>query len=53
MNLNLVIIVLFILGCIAAFKAFGAEDPKQKKLYGLIALFIGGVLFYLSKFGPK
>jgi hypothetical protein len=46
-------ILLLILGCIAAYKAFGAEDPKQKKLYALIALFIGGILFYLGNIAPK
>jgi hypothetical protein len=49
----LVFILLFILGCISAFKAFGTEDPKQKKLYGFIALFIGGLLFILANFFLK
>jgi hypothetical protein len=51
--MNLIIIILFILGCISAYKAFGTEDPKQKKLYGLIALFIGGLLFALGNLVPK
>jgi hypothetical protein len=51
--MNLVIIVLFILGCAAAYKAFTAEDSRQKRLYGFIALFIGGVLFYLKNYVPK
>jgi hypothetical protein len=53
MDLNLLIIPLFILGCLAAYKAFGAEDPRQKKLYGFIALFLGGVLFVLGNFFLK
>jgi hypothetical protein len=51
--MNLVIILLFILGCISAYKAFSAEDPRQKKLYALIALFLGGILFYLGHITPK
>jgi hypothetical protein len=51
--MNLVIIILFILGCLFAYKAFGAEDPRQKKLYGFIALFIGGLLFYLGNYVLK
>jgi hypothetical protein len=53
MDLNWLIIPLFILGCLAAYKAFGAEDPRQKKLYGFIALFLGGVLFVLGNFFLK
>jgi hypothetical protein len=53
MNMNWLIILLFILGCVTAFKAFGAEDPRQKKLYGFIALFIGGVLFVLGNYFLK
>lgn len=45
-----IIILLFVLGCIAAIKAFGTEDPKKKKLYGFIALFIGGALFVLGNY---
>jgi hypothetical protein len=48
--MNFVIILLFILGCILAYKAFGTEDPKQKKLYGYLALFIGGLLFVLGNY---
>ena len=48
--MNLVMIILFILGCLSVIKAFGTEDPKQKKLYGYIALFIGCLLFILGKF---
>jgi hypothetical protein len=51
--MNWVIILLFVLGCIAAIKAFGTEDPKEKKLYGFIALFIGGALFVLGNFVIK
>jgi hypothetical protein len=51
--MNLVMIILFILGCVSAYKAFGTEDPKQKKLYGFIALFIGGLLFYLGNYVLK
>lgn len=50
MYINLIIIILFILGCLSAYKAFTAEEPKQKRLYGLIALFIGGVLFALRNY---
>jgi hypothetical protein len=53
MNKNLVIILLLILGCISAFKAFRSEDSKQKKLYAFIAIFIGGVLFVLGNLFPK
>jgi hypothetical protein len=53
MNLNLLIIILFILGCAAAYKAFNAEDPKQRKLYGFIALFLGGALFVLGNYVLK
>ena len=53
MDVTLLIIPLFILGCLAAYKAFGAEDPRQKKLYGFIALFLGGVLFVLGNFFLK
>jgi hypothetical protein len=53
MNMSWVIILLFILGCVTAFKAFGAEDPRQKKLYGFIALFIGGILFVLGNYVLK
>jgi len=49
--MNGLIIILFVLGCIAAYKAFTAEDPKQKKLFGVIALFIGGLLFVLGNPG--
>jgi hypothetical protein len=52
-KMSLSIIVLFIVGCITAYKAFNAEDPKQKKLFGLIALVIGGMLFYLGNFAQK
>jgi hypothetical protein len=51
--LNWLMIILLILGCISAFKAFGAEDPKQRKLYAFIALFIGGILFVLGRLVPK
>lgn len=51
--MNLVMIVLLILGCLSAFKAFNTEDQKQKKLYGLIAVFIGGILFYLGNYVLK
>ncbi len=51
--MNLVIILLLILGCISAFKAFGTKDPTQKKLYAFIAVFIGGVLFVLGNLVPK
>ena len=51
--MNLVMIILFILGCLSVYKAFGTEDPKQKKLYGYIALFIGGLLFILGNFVLK
>jgi hypothetical protein len=44
------IIPLLILGCILTYKAFRAEDPDKKRIYGLLALFIGGVLFYLSNY---
>jgi hypothetical protein len=53
MNMNWLIILLFILGCAAAYKAFGAKDSREKKLYGFIALFIGGVLFVLGNFVLK
>lgn len=53
MDLNWLIILLFILGCGAAYKAFGAQDSKQRKLYGFIALFLGGVLFVLGNFVLK
>jgi hypothetical protein len=49
----LLMIVLLVLGCIATVKAFGAEDPKQKRFYGLIAIFIGGILFYLGNYVIK
>jgi hypothetical protein len=52
-NMNFVIILLFIFGCIAAYKAFGAEDPRQKKLYAFVALAIGGILFVLRNYVPK
>lgn len=51
--MNWLIFVLFVLGCVAAIKAFGTDDPKEKKLYGFIALFIGGVLFVLGNFVLK
>jgi hypothetical protein len=51
--MNLVILLLFILGCVSAIMAFSAEDPKHKRLYGLLALFIGGMLFYLGNYAPK
>jgi hypothetical protein len=53
MDLNWLIILLFILGCLSAYKAFGAEDPRQRKLYGFIALFLGGALFVLGNFVLK
>ena len=53
MERNWIIIGLLIVGCIVAYKAFGAEDPRQKKIYAFIALFIGGVLFVLGKLVPK
>ena len=53
MNTNFLIIVLFVGGCLSAFKAFRAEDPTQKKLYGFIALFIGGLLYFLGNPGFK
>jgi Ca2+/Na+ antiporter len=46
--MNTVIIILFILGCLSAFKAFTTENSKQKKLFGLIAVFLGGVLYALG-----
>jgi CDP-diglyceride synthetase len=49
--MNWLIITLFVLGCLAAYKAFNAEDPKQRKLFGVIALFIGGMLFVLGNPG--
>lgn len=52
-NVQLLIIPLFILGCLAAYKAFSTDDPKQKRLYGLIALFIGGVLYVLGNVVSK
>ena len=48
MHTSWLIIILFIVGCVATFKAFSADDPNQKKLFGLIALVIGGVLFFLG-----
>ena len=51
--MNWLIIILFVLGCLATFKAFNAEDPNQKKLYGLIALVIGGALFFLGNPGLR
>jgi hypothetical protein len=51
--MNWVIILLLFLGCISAFKAFNSEDPKQKKLYAFIALFIGGILFVLGNLVKK
>ena len=53
MDMNWLIILLFILGCVSAYKAFNAEDSRQKKLYGFIALFLGGVLFVLGNFVLK
>jgi hypothetical protein len=53
MNINLLIILLFLVGCITAFKAFRAEDPRQKRLYGFIAVFIGGILFVLGNYVLK
>ena len=49
--MNWLKIILFTLGCLAVYKAFTAEDSKQKKLFGFIALFIGGLLFVLSNPG--
>jgi hypothetical protein len=46
--MNTVIIILFILGCLSAYKAFTTDDPRQKKLFSFIALFLGGVLFALG-----
>jgi NADH:ubiquinone oxidoreductase subunit 2 (subunit N) len=51
--MSLIIIVLFVVGCVIAYKAFTEQNPKQKKLYGLIALFIGGVLFVLGNYVPR
>jgi tryptophan-rich sensory protein len=51
MHTSWLIIILFILGCISAYKAFNAENQKEKRLYGFIALFIGGVLFFLGNPG--
>jgi hypothetical protein len=51
--LDWIIILLFVLGCIAAIKAFGTDDPKEKKLYGFLALFIGGALFVLGNYVGK
>ena len=48
MDKNTVIIILFILGCLSAFKAFTTKEPRQKRLFGLIAVFLGGVLFVLG-----
>jgi hypothetical protein len=48
-----IIILLFVFGCIAAIKAFGTDDPKEKKLYGFLALFIGGALFVLGNYVGK
>ena len=53
MNMDSIIIVLLVLGCLAGYKAFTAQDPKQKKLYAFLALFIGGVLFVLGNMVPK
>jgi hypothetical protein len=49
--MNWLIIILFVLGCLAVYKAFNAKDPKQKRMFGFIALFIGGLLFVLSNPG--
>jgi hypothetical protein len=51
--MNWIIIVLFIVGCVSAYKAFTAENTNQKKLYGFIALFIGGALFVLRNYVQK
>jgi hypothetical protein len=48
-----IIIVLFVFGCLAAYKAFTAEDTRQKKLYAFVALLIGGILFVLRNYVPK
>ena len=53
MDINMLIIILFIVGCVVAYKAFTAQDPKQKRFLGLIALIIGGVLFALRNYLPK
>lgn len=50
LDINTVIIILFIIGCVIAYKAFTSQDPKQKKLLGLIALVIGGILFALRNY---
>ena len=52
-DINTAIIILFIIGCVVAYKAFTTQDPKQKKLFGLIALVIGGILFALRNYIPK
>lgn len=51
MDTSWLIIILFIFGCVATYKAFNSEDQKQKRLYGFIALFIGGLLFFLGNPG--
>jgi Na+/H+ antiporter NhaC len=53
MNIDLLVIILFIIGCGAAYKAFTAKDAQQKRLYGFIALFLGGVLFVLRNYVSK
>ena len=45
-------IIVFIVACGAAYKAFKADDPRQQKLYGFIALVLGGVLYYLGHYVP-
>ena len=52
-DVNTAIIILFIIGCAVAYKAFTTKDPKQKKILGLIALVIGGILFALRDYLPK
>jgi hypothetical protein len=46
----MIVIILFIIGCVIAYKAFTTQDPKQKKLLGLIALAIGGILYALRNY---
>jgi hypothetical protein len=53
MNIDLLVIILFIISCGAVYKAFAAKDAQQKKLYGFIALFLGGVLFVLRNYVSK
>jgi hypothetical protein len=52
MDMSMVIIILFIIGCVIAYKAFVTEDQRQKRIYGLIALAIGGILYALRSYVP-